>query len=964
MKLTEKRAEREKMDRVLYAKYNSMRKPAYRLTTEIHEGGDGRWVVKKAGDPAARPHMDRIAANRALAEKAYQDITVLDVKREKSRLVFPFVAGTSLSSRIDTDRLDKERFVKQVNGLFDRVLTVREACKSFFKATEAFVSLFGDQYIEGVPAICPANIDSIFSNFIETEDGLVCLDYEWVYDFPVPVDYIRYRVLFHLYNEWEHSLLDGIRREELMEWFGLDEEKQAVYWNMESRFQQEIHGEKWKYHYLEKYKLKKLSLQSMNEENQRQRGIIQDKENHIANLEQNNKDQEAAIAGLQQNKKDQEKAIAGLQGALAELQRSTTEVILAKDVHIANLEHQYDEITHAFFWRITSPFRKAVTGVKNYSQKHPKLLLCLRTMKAGLRHGPVKMKEVWREDSRQIEIEENPPGWPTREETARQKEEVFDRDIRFSILVPLYNTPKEYLMAMIQSVRNQTYGNWELCRADGSDEAHGYVKKICRRMARKDRRIRYRKLEKNLGISGNTNACIEMATGDYIGLFDHDDVLHPSALYEDMKVICAEDADFIYTDENTFHETPADAYWPHYKPDFAPDTLRSYNYICHFTVFAASLLEEAGGGFRSEMDGSQDYDLILRLTEKARHIVHIPKVLYYWRSHAQSVASDVAAKPYTMEAARKALAEHLERIGLKGEVLNSTIPSTYKIQYEIVGEPLISIVIPTMDHVDDLKKCVESIREKSTWKNWEIVIVENNSKEEETFRYYKELEKDERIRIVTWEKGFNFSGICNFGAAEAKGDYILLLNNDIEIITPDWLEQMLMFAQRTDVGAVGAMLYYPDDTIQHAGVILGIGGVGGHSHKCFKRGEYGYASRLTIAQNLTGVTAACVLIPKEVWEDVQGLDEGFAVAFNDVDLCMRIRKAGYLIVWTPYAEMYHYESKSRGLEDSPEKQERFNGEVQRFLNRWGEELKAGDPYYNPNLTLVREDFSFAETERV
>lgn len=925
MELIEKRVEREKMDRVLYVKYNSMRKPAYRLTTEIHEGDDGKWVVKKAGDPAALPHMERVAANRALAEKAYRNIAAVDVKKEKDRLIFPFVSGTPLINKIDTDGLDRERFTEQVNSLFDLVLAVKDECRSPFRATEAFVSLFGDQYIEDVPAICPANIDSIFSNFIETKDGLVCLDYEWVFDFPVPVDYIRYRVLFHLYNEWEHSMLDGISREELMEWFGLDEEKQAIYWNMESNFQQEIHGEKWAYHYLEKYKMKKFSLQSMNEENRRQRGIIQDKDRHIANLEKE------LIEGMK-----------------------------AKDAHIANLERQYDEITHAFFWRITGPFRKAVTGLNNFSQGHPKFFLCMRSMKAGLRHGPEGMKKTWQEGSKQIEIDRNPPGWPTREEMTRQKGEVFDRDICFSILVPLYNTPKEYLTAMIQSVRKQTYGNWELCLTDGSDDAHGYVEKICKRLVRKDRRIRYQKLEKNLGISENSNACIEMATGDYIGLFDHDDVLHPSALYENMKVICEEDADFIYTDENTFHETPMDAYWPHYKPDFAPDTLRSYNYICHFTVFKASLLEETGGGFRSEMDGSQDYDLILRLTEKAKHIVHIPKVLYYWRGHAQSVASDVAAKPYTMEAARKALTEHLERIGLQGEVMNSTIPSTYRIQYEIVGEPLISIVIPTMDHVDDLRKCVESIRDKSTWKNWEIVIVENNSKENETFRYYRETEKDKRIRIITWKKEFNFSGICNFGVANAKGDYILLLNNDIEIITPDWLEQMLMFAQRTDVGAVGAMLYYPDDTIQHAGVILGIGGVGGHSHKYFKRGEYGYASRLTIAQNLSGVTAACILIPREVWEEVQGLDEGFAVAFNDVDLCMRIRKAGYLIVWTPYAEMYHYESKSRGQEDSPEKQERFNGEVERFLERWDEELKAGDPYYNLNLTLDKEDFGFKE----
>ena len=944
MELIEKRVEREKMDRVLYVKYNSMRKPAYRLTTEIHEGDDGKWVVKKAGDPAALPHMERVAANRALAEKAYRNIAAVDVKKEKDRLIFPFVSGTPLINKIDMDELDRERFTEQVNSLFDLVLAVKDECRSPLRATEAFVSLFGDQYIEDVPAICPANIDSIFSNFIETKDGLVCLDYEWVFDFPVPVDYIRYRVLFHLYNEWEHSMLDGISREELMEWFGLDEEKQAIYWNMESNFQQEIHGEKWAYHYLEKYKMKKFSLQSMNEENRRQRGIIQDKDRHIANLEKE------LIEGMKA--KD---------AHIANLEKELIEGMKAKDAHIANLERQYDEITHAFFWRITSPFRKAVTGLNNFSQGHPKFFLCMRSMKAGLRHGPAEMKETWHEGSRQIEIDRNPPGWPTREEMIRQKEEVFDRDIRFSILVPLYNTPKEYLTTMIQSVRNQTYGNWELCLADGSDEAHGYVGKICRRMARKDRRIRYQKLEKNLGISENTNACIGMATGDYIGLFDHDDVLHPSALYEDMKAICEKNADFIYTDENTFHDIPADAYQPHYKPDYAPDTLRANNYICHFTVFEKGLLKKVGGGFRSEFDGSQDFDLVLRLTEKAKMIVHIPKVLYYWRAHKNSVAESVSAKPYVVEAAKKAIGEHLKRVGLEGEALDSKVPSMYRLKYAIKGEPLISIIIPNMDHREDLQRCIDSILRLTTYPNWEIIIVENNSKEEGTFRYYDMLKKDPRIKIVKWKGKFNYSAINNFGFRETGGEHILLLNNDVEVISPDWLQEMLMYSQREDVGAVGAKLYYPDYTIQHAGLGLGILTLAGHYHRNFAGNHPGYMGRLIYAQDLSGVTAACMMMPRHVYEEVEGLDETFEVAFNDVDLCMRIRKAGYLIVWTPFAELYHYESKSRGADDAPEKRERFVSEVTRFQQRWEKELAAGDPYYNPNLTLDREDFGPAGT---
>lgn len=546
----------------------------------------------------------------------------------------------------------------------------------------------------------------------------------------------------------------------------------------------------------------------------------------------------------------------------------------------------------------------------------------------------------------------------TPEERERQEKTEFPRTILFSILVPVYNTPMKFLEAMIDSVRQQTYANWELCLADGSDGERGEVGRFCREAADADPRIRYRKLEKNGGISENTNACIEMATGDYLALFDHDDVLHPSALYEVMSVICEEDADFIYTDETTFHETPKDAFLPHFKPDYAPDTLRGNNYICHFTVFRRELLEKAGGGFRSEYDGSQDYDLILRLTEKAERIRHIPKILYYWRAHRDSVAESVGAKPYVIEAAHKAIREHLARVGLAGEVLDTRVPSIYRIRYEIQGEPLISILIPNKDHREDLKRCVDSIREKSTWKNYEIIIIENNSTEEETFRYYGELEEDNRIRVVRYEGSFNYSAVNNLGFRESRGDYLLLLNNDTEILTPEWMEEMLMFAQREDVGAVGAKLYYPDGTIQHAGIGLGLLHLAGHYHRGFAGEEPGYMGRLCYAQDMSAVTAACMMIPRRVYEAAGGLDESYSVVFNDVDLCLRIRKSGKLIVWTPFAELTHYESKSRGSdEDTKEKLAFFKTETKRFQTKWNEALSKGDPYYNPNLTRSSEDFS-------
>lgn len=641
--------------------------------------------------------------------------------------------------------------------------------------------------------------------------------------------------------------------------------------------------------------------------------------------------------------------------------------------HAQRLEQDIRAIQASYSWRLTAPMRAVTTRLR----KMPHVVLVVRGLRHLRRYGvrsawarvkahraqvrrrkaALAWEKKWRAD--QGALVPPPAFGVTQEEYEAQRGKKFPRDIKFSILVPLYNTPEQLLREMIASVQHQTYENWELCLADGSDAGHGDVGRICRELAARDGRIKYRRLEKNLGISGNTNACIDLATGEYIGLFDHDDLLHPSALYENMEAICGQGADFLYTDENTFRETPRDAYCPHFKPDFAPDTLRSYNYICHFTVFSRGLMDQVGR-FRPECDGSQDYDMILRLTERARKIVHIPKILYYWRAGANSTAADISAKPYIMGAAKRALGEHLERIGLKGTVSDSRVPSTYKIDYAIEPKPLVSILIPSCDHWMTLKRCVDSIRDKTTYPNWELVIVENNSKDPKTFAYYDTLADDPRIQVVRWEGKFNYSAINNFGFQYTKGQLVLLLNNDISVITPQWLEEMVMYAQRSDVGAVGAMLYYPSDKVQHAGVVLGIGGVAGHAHKYFPRGDYGYMSRMAIAQNYSACTAACLMVPRRVYEQVQGLDESFEVAFNDVDLCMRIRQAGYLIVWTPYAELYHYESESRGAEDTPEKVKRFNGEIARFQARWGEALAAGDPYYNPNFTLDREDFSIRD----
>ena len=542
----------------------------------------------------------------------------------------------------------------------------------------------------------------------------------------------------------------------------------------------------------------------------------------------------------------------------------------------------------------------------------------------------------------------------TEQELAQQANHDFGEEtITISIAVPLFNTPEPFLRDAIESVQAQTYAHWQLCLADGSDDEHGYVQRCCEEYTAKDPRIAYRKLDENRGVAGNSNACLEMVSGDYVALLDHDDVLHPAALFEVAKAAIDQGADFIYTDEVNFSSPNLkDAIFIHFKPDFAPDNLRANNYICHLTAFKRTLLDNAGW-FRGGFEGSQDHDLVLRLTAKAKRIVHIPKVLYYWRAYSQSTALDASAKSYAGESGKKAVLCSLEAAGIAARVENAKgIPTIYRCIYELTSTPKVSIVIPNCDHVDDLSTCLTSVQEKSTYRNFEIIVVENNSKELRTYEYYEEiLKRWDNVKVLLWDGPFNWSAINNFGVRQAAtGDMILLLNNDTEVISPNWIEEMLMFAQREDVGCVGAMLYYPDDTIQHAGVVLGAGEwMASHAFNNVARGEVGYAGKLCYAQNMSAVTGACMLMRRKVWDEIGGCDKSYPVSLNDVDLCMRIRKAGYLIVWTPYAELYHCEGKSRGEDNTPEKRARLDAEEARFKERWAAELAAGDPYYNPNL---------------
>ncbi len=623
----------------------------------------------------------------------------------------------------------------------------------------------------------------------------------------------------------------------------------------------------------------------------------------------------------------------------------------ASQREVEDLTRKLDKIKGSIFWKLAKPARVVI----NYCIATKNRILCHGNPK-GIAH---KLLSKYRE-KKAIRIH-GTGSFPSVAERKKEETTVFPKDVTFSILVPLYNTPERFLREMIESVTAQTYGKWELCLADGSDDAHAFVGRICQEYRQKDSRIKYQKLAKNEGISGNTNECYKMATGNYIALFDHDDLLHPCVLFAYMQAICEKDADYIYCDEATFKGNSINhMITMHFKPDYAPDNLLANNYICHFSVFSRELLE-SGELFRSQFDGSQDHDMILRLTAKAKHIVHIPRILYYWRSHKGSVASSIDAKTYAINAAKGAVADRLTMLGYKNFEIESTraFATIFRIKYELTSRPLVSIIIPNKDHVDDLSRCVESIINLSTYDNYEIVIVENNSETAEIRTYYEEISRHPRVQVVEYKGDFNYSKINNFGVQYAKGEYLLLLNNDTEVITPDWMEELLMYAMRKDVGVVGAKLYYPDKTIQHAGIVIGLGAhrTAGHTHYRIPEANVGYMGKLCYAQDVTAVTGACMMVSKALYEELGGLDESFTVALNDVDFCLRVREKGLLNIFTPFAELYHYESKSRGSDKKDDRALRYQQESDRFRVKWADALAKGDPYYNPNFSLDHSDFT-------
>ncbi|MBY0524359.1 MAG: glycosyltransferase family 2 protein [Gemmataceae bacterium] len=538
---------------------------------------------------------------------------------------------------------------------------------------------------------------------------------------------------------------------------------------------------------------------------------------------------------------------------------------------------------------------------------------------------------------------------PSPANLAEQRRMPFASAPTVSIIVPTFNTPVNFLHDMIRSVQDQTYTNWELCIADASDE-HVPARAVLREYAEREPRLRVHYLPGNQGIAGNSNAALALATGEYVALLDHDDTLAPFALFEVVSAINQHtDVDFIYSDEDCINEAGTYRLSPQFKPDWSPDTLLGRNYVCHLCVIRRRVLDDVGG-FRAGFEGSQDYDLVLRATENARRIVHVPKVLYHWRIHGGSVTSRQPVKLYAYESGRKAIEEHLGRIGVQGDVADGPVLGTYRVNYPLAQRPLVSVIIPNRDNVRLLEQAVRSVL-CASYANCEIVIAENQSQHAETFAYYRALQERPNVKVLHWDRAFNYAAINNFAATSSAGPVLLFLNNDTESLQPEWLTRLVEHAVRPEIGAVGAKMYYPDRTIQHAGVVVGTQGGSAHVHRFWPGSATGYGHRLITTQNVSAVTGACLMMRRAVFDEVGGFDEAFVMDFNDIDLCLTVRAKGYRIVWTPHAELVHHECKTRGSERSPRTIQRFAKEETLFREKWGQLLKLGDPYCGPNLSL-------------
>ena len=944
------------MSELLYIKYNSHRRPEYQLSTRIVSDRDKKKVIKLPLTKIAETQIRAIKKNYLKLSNYYKTITSIEYKDFENGLSFEFIEGRSVLSGIDFAKDDIEKIQSKLLKVLDEVLDVKDEYLCEFEETEEFKKVFPDKHPSGI-AFKLCNLDSIFTNFIRTTDGIKCIDYEWVLDFPVPVNFIKYRMLHYLYEENNAYLSSKANFDGFISCLSLTNEEIKLYTDMEMDFQYLVHGDNVKYIYLERYKKRMYTSEGAYQQ-------IDSKDNHIDNLN--------SIISIKDNELE----------VKDEVISTKEEMISSRDDIINNLQDA-NQVLNDDLKEHSRLLGEKIEEIEALSQKLNKIKRCFKNPIYGaytfseFSYRKIKEKiKFWQvahaEKKEQKRIEDKAEadrrryeellkytegdyeGWIARREEEYKKNEIFENTPLISVVVPVYNVEDRHLIPCIESVKAQTYNNWELILVDDCS-SYPNVAKTLRKKSRWNKKIQVISRTENGGISKCTNTGINSALGEYIAFMDCDDTLAPFALYEVVKKLNEDDYDFVYSDEDKIDDDGNRRHDPFFKPDWSPDTLMSYMYTSHLGVYKTSIVKELDG-LNSEYDGCQDYDLTLRFTEKTQKVGHISKVLYHWREREESTASNPESKSYVKERTEACKKAVLERRRLNADLEWIDDIYQYRVKYIPEDNPLVSIIIPSKDNPVILEQCLRTLREKTNYGNYEITIVDNGSNETNK-GLYESLSAKYKCRYHYEKKDFNFSYMCNIGARISKGDYFLFLNDDIEIIEGEWLERMLGQAELPHVGAVGAKLLYPDTTlIQHDGVIsIESGPV--HEFAKMDDEENYYFNRNRLDFDVLAVTAACLLVKKDKFDEVGGYDEELAVAYNDIDLCIKLVKSGYFNVIRNDAVLYHHESISRGDDAmDPEKFERLMNEQDKLYNKHPKYRKR-DPFYNVNLVQTDCDFS-------
>lgn len=972
-------------ERVLYVKASVERKPQYRQYTLIMADEERRFVRKVAACPEAGEHLGSYARNYRTMTAALHPgsrITLIPCMENPDGSVdFPFC---------DAHTLSDELAGKNADDYAAQVLDYRSALTDAFGTAEftegeAFRDIFGRMDLpEGLSGLTIANPDMNFDNVFCTGNGeMAMIDYEWLFSFPLPLSFQMYRALL---LDPTYQAFDPEEQERIQNAIGVDEKLEAKYQEMELAFLRFISPEEYKLDYFARTPgaVRRTihdfqHLLTLPAENQKlSEDLRQELQEAVrfsdalkAKTEELKKEQEHSTELSDELGRTQEDLIKTqgdlikTQGELgqtqSDLKRETeTAVWLSGELgrtqdqltdQIALYNKYASRIWYRVFRRIEAGKERIRDGIRKFARQRNIIGKGCSFLLILFREGP---KAAFHKAGNHLSDRQSRKQFvQSLQEETRTAESMKEipQDIKFSLLVPLYNTPKEFLVEMIESVQKQKYTNWELCLADGSDPEHTYVGETCREMAEADPRIVYRKLTENKGISENTNACIDMATGEYIGLFDHDDLLHPMALYENAKAILEQGADFLYSDEFVFASPDIEnVIATHFKPDFAPDSLLSNNYICHFSVFKTTLLGEAGR-FRKECDGSQDHDIILRLTGCARKVAHIPKVLYFWRSHAASTASDIATKTYAIDGGRFAVRDFLEkRKGIRAKVESTeAYPTMYHVSYPIEGEPEIDLILDLTGTGADAAETAAELCRHTDYRRLSLTFISEKEQPEITGLPYpvRWIRSGARTRPERY----------NAAAQGTEAGYLVLMEPGLKPSKTSWLTEMLMLAQQKHIGAVGARILFEDGTLRHGGLITGFGSrrLIGRSHFGISRDNTGYFGQMAIVGDVSAVSAECMMISREKLEEAGGFDTGFEETLFDADLCLRLREKGYLNVCTPFAELRGGEPGRFSMDYGTERTQ-YEADAAVFADRWKELLGRTDPYYNPNLTLDFSDY--------